>query len=60
MQQAYLRAGPDFQLSQMAPRPLDLLPITTLSNLGKVPFEKMVIIWLAFLLVLSFLFWVTH
>lgn len=60
MQEAYLRAGPDFQLSQMTPRPLDLLPITTLSNLGKVPFEKMVIIWVAFLLVLGFLFWVTH
>jgi acyl dehydratase len=33
---------------------------TTLGNLGKVPFEKMVVIWLAFLLVLGFLFWVTH
>ena len=32
MREAYLRAGPDFQLSKMTPRPLDLGPITTLTN----------------------------
>ena len=35
MRETYFRAGPDFQLSKMTPRPLDLGPITTLSNLGK-------------------------
>ena len=34
MREAYLRAGPDFQLSKMAPRPLDLGPIATLTKLA--------------------------
>ena len=42
MREAYLRAGPDFQLSKMTPRPLDLGPITTLTNLGRIPYLKMV------------------
>ena len=37
MREAFLRAGPDFQLSKMTPRPLDLGPITTLTNLGGCP-----------------------
>ncbi len=37
MRDAFLRAGPDFQLSQMQPRPLDLGPITTLTNLSRMP-----------------------
>ncbi len=60
MQEAYLRAGPDFQLSQMTPRPLDLGPITTLSNLGKLPVKQMVAIWLIFFLVLGAIFWLTR
>ncbi len=60
MQDAYLRAGPDFQLSQMAPRPLDLGPITTLTNFGKLPVKQMVTIWVAFLTVLGALFWLTR
>lgn len=60
MQDAYLRAGPDFQLSQMTPRPLDLGPITTLTNLGKLPMKQMLAIWLAFLLVLGIVFWLTR
>ena len=60
MQDAYLRAGPDFQLSQMAPRPLDLGPITTLTNLGKLPFPQMLSIWLAFLAALALIFWLTR
>src|SRR6478609_8421299 len=59
MQEAYLRAGPDFQISQMAPRPLDLGPITTLTNLGKLPVKPMVTIWIGFLVVLGILFWLT-
>jgi len=35
MRDAFLRAGPNFQLSQMQPRPLDLGPITTLTNLSR-------------------------
>jgi len=57
MQDAYLRAGPDFQISRMAPRPLDLGPITTLTKLGNLPFPQMLAIWLAFLAVLALIFW---
>ena len=60
MQDAYLRAGPDFQLSQMAPRPLDLGPITTLTNLGKLPVKQMVTIWFIFFAVLGIIFWLTR
>jgi hypothetical protein len=60
MQDAYLRAGPDFQISQMAPRPLDLGPITTLTNLGKLPVKKMVLIWFVFFFVLGLIFWGTR
>ena len=35
MRDTYLRAGPDFQLSKMAPRPLDLGPMTTLTNISQ-------------------------
>jgi len=60
MQDAYLRAGPDFQLSQMTPRPLDLGPITTLTNFGKLPVKQMVTIWVGFLAVLGIIFWLTR
>jgi hypothetical protein len=60
MRDAYLRAGPDFQLSMMTPRPLDLGPITTLTNLTQLPFRKMVSAWLFFALVLITIFVVTH
>lgn len=60
MQEAYLRAGPDFQMSQMTPRPLDLGPITTLTNLGKLPVKQMITIWLGFLAVLGAIFWLTR
>ena len=60
MQDAYLRAGPDFQVSQMTPRPLDLGPITTLTNFSSLPFKKMVTIWLAFLFVLGAIFFLTR
>lgn len=60
MRDAFLRAGPDFQLSKMAPRPLDLGPITTLSNIGRFPYARMILIWTAFALVLYALFRLTH
>ena len=60
MREAFLRAGPDFQLSQMAPRPLDLGPITTLTNLGRVPYFRMISVWTLFALVLFLIFWLTH
>jgi hypothetical protein len=60
MREAYLRAGPDFQLSKMTPRPLDLGPITTLSNLGKLPYVRMALAWSGFALLLIVVFWLTH
>jgi len=60
MQDAYLRAGPDFQISQMAPRPLDLGPITTLTNLGNLPVKKMISIWFVFFAILAVIFWLTR
>lgn len=60
MRDAYLRAGPDFQLAKMAPRPLDLGPIATLSNLSLLPFRKMIFVWLTLALLFVLLFLVTH
>lgn len=60
MREAYLRAGPDFQLSKMAPRPLDLGPITTLTDFSRLPYVRMVLTWLLFALILVGVFIVTH
>jgi len=60
MRETFLLAGPDFQLSKMTPRPLDLGPITTLTNLGKYPYVRMAMAWLLFALLLIAIFWVTH
>jgi len=60
MREAYLRAGPDFQLAKMAPRPLDLGPIATLTNLSLLPFRKMIFVWLTLVLLFVLLFLVTH
>ena len=60
MHETYLRAGPDFQLSKMTPRPFDLGPITTLTNLGKLPYLKMVLAWTLFALLLVAIFILTH
>ena len=60
MRDSFFRAGPDFQLSKMAPRPLDLGPITTLTNFGRLPYVRMVMVWLGFALLLVVIFWLTH
>ncbi|MDB6109008.1 MAG: hypothetical protein JWR69_758 [Pedosphaera sp.] len=60
MRKTYLQAGPDFQLSMMTPRPLHLGPITTLTNFTKLPYRKMVVIWVAFALILVLIFFLTH
>jgi hypothetical protein len=60
MREAFLRAGPDFQLSKMTPRPLDLGPITTLTSLGRMPYFRMILVWTLFALLLIALFWLTH
>ena len=60
MRESFFRAGPDFQLSKMVPRPLDLGPITTLTNFGRLPYVRMVIVWTFFALLLITIFWLTH
>jgi hypothetical protein len=60
MQSSYLDAGPDFQLARMSPRPLDLGPIATLTNLSRLPFGKMFSFWVLFALILIAIFVLTH
>jgi len=60
MRETYLRAGPDFQLSKMTPRPFDLGPITTLTNFSRIPYLKMVLSWILFALLLITIFILTH
>jgi hypothetical protein len=60
MRETYLRAGPDFQLSKMSARPFDLGPITTLTNLGRIPYLKMSVAWVLFALLLVAVFYFTH
>src|SRR5271154_1490280 len=60
MRENFLRAGPDFQLSKMTPRPLDLGPITTLTNFGRLPYVKMISAWAFFILLLILIFIFTH
>ena len=60
MRETYLRAGPDFQLSKMTPRQFDLGPITTLTNIGRIPYLKMVLSWVLFALLLIIIFILTH
>ena len=60
MRDAYLRAGPDFQLSKMAPRPLDLGPIATLTNLSQLSYGKMISIGVAIALLFVVIFVVIH
>jgi hypothetical protein len=60
MREGYLRAGPDFQLAKMTPRPFDLGPIATLTHWSTLPYVKMATSWILFGLLLILLFYVTH
>jgi len=60
MRETFFRAGPDFQLSQMTPRSLDLGPLTQLTNLGRMPYVRMAVVWLGYALLLIAVFWLTH
>ena len=44
----------------MTPRPLDLGPLTTLTNFGKLPYVRMALAWGGFALLLIAIFWLTH
>jgi hypothetical protein len=60
MRDEYLRAGPDFQLAKMTPRPLDLGPIATLTHWSRLPYAKMAVSWALFGALLILLFYITH
>jgi hypothetical protein len=60
MRESFFRAGPDFQLAKMTPRPLDLGPITTLTNLGRMPYVRLALVWSGYALALVAVFWLTH
>jgi hypothetical protein len=60
MRESFFRAGPDFQLAKMTPRALDLGPITTLTNLGRMPYVRMALLWTGYGLALVAIFWLTH
>ncbi|MGH7950476.1 MAG: hypothetical protein ACREFE_00940 [Limisphaerales bacterium] len=60
MRESFLCAGPDFQLSKMTPRPLDLGPIATLTNLGKLPYFRMIFIWTIVAILFVTIFILTH
>ena len=54
------RTLPCDMTKKMTPRPLDLGPITTLSNLGKFPYVRMILAWTMFALLLIAVFWLLH
>jgi hypothetical protein len=60
MRKTFVIAGPNFQLAKMAPRPLDLGPITHLTNLSRLSYTRMLLVWLLLALVFIFIFRRTH
>ncbi|MGB3118035.1 MAG: hypothetical protein WBE58_04375 [Verrucomicrobiales bacterium] len=60
MKDGYLRAGPDFQVSQMEPREIHLGALHALTGLSRRPYLKMFIIWGMFALFLVVVFRLTH
>ena len=44
----------------MTPRPLHLGPITTLTNFSRLPYARMAVAWLIFVLILVAFFLFTH
>jgi len=65
MSKSLMRAGPELQISNMVPRPIDLgllpeLADDTMDVLNRLPLTKALIGWLFFLAVLTALFWITR
>lgn len=60
MRASYLRAGPDFQLSDMDPRPIDLGPMTTLTALSNIAWVRVFFGWLLLACLLIILFYMTR
>ena len=60
MREGYLRAGPDFQVSQMTPRPIDLGPMRTLTDWSELPYFRTILTWLGAAAVLFLSFEIIH
>jgi len=65
MRKSLMRAGPELQISNMVPRPIDLglfpeLADGTMDALNRMPVIKAIIGWLIFLSILTYLFWMTR
>src|SRR5580658_1459065 len=60
MREGYLRAGPDFQISKMTPRPFDLGPLTTLQHVSRLPYIRMILVWTVLALRFVLIFMLTH
>ncbi|TAK96650.1 MAG: hypothetical protein EPO07_14310 [Verrucomicrobia bacterium] len=60
MREKFIDAGPDFQISQMTPRPLTIGPTISLADLRNLNYRRMIIIWLLFFAALVAIFLLTH
>ena len=60
MRESFLKAGPEFQISRMDPRPIDLGPMTTLTAWGRIGWLRMLVAWVAFAVLLVILFSMTR
>jgi hypothetical protein len=65
MRSSLMRAGPELQISNMVPRPIDLGMIPAFADdamdtLNRMPVIKAFIGWLIFLTILTYLFWMTR
>ena len=65
MRSSLMRAGPELQISNMVPRPIDLGLIPAFADdamdtLNRMPVIKALIGWLIFLALLTYLFWRTR
>jgi len=65
MHNSLMRAGPELQISNMVPRPIDLglfpeIADDTMDALNRMPLIKALIGWLIFLAILTYLFWITR
>ena len=65
MRSSLMRAGPELQISNMVPRPIDLGLIPAFADdamdtLNRMPVIKALFGWLIFLTILTYLFWMTR
>lgn len=60
MRESYLHTRPDDHLSDMQPEPIDLGAIATLTRLSRLPYYRILFVWLAFALLLVVVFRLTH